>query len=218
MKRIIYLLIAFLVFTSIDAQILSPVKWTTKTEKISDTEFNLVINGTIDDEWHVYSQFTPEDGPLPMVLNFKDSKGNFELVGKAKESPYKKQFNDVFGVDEYYFEHKVTVTQKVKITNPKLAKIKLNLEYQVCKTSCINENKDFVFDIPNVSSVVVAPVDTVKTKESQVFTATSVDTAHVEATLQQSTPDVQKPEKEGKGFWKIFGFVRKFRHQHLERL
>ena len=205
MKRIIYLLIAFLAVTNLNAQVLSPVKWSTKTEKISDTEFNLVINGIIDNEWHVYSQFTPEDGPLPMVLTFKDQKANFELVGKAKESPYKKQFNDVFGVDEYYFEHKVTVTQKVKITNSKFSKIKLNLEYQVCKTACINENKDFVFDIPTVSSIVVAPVDTVKTEENQVLTtATPIDTSNVEANIQQSKPEVQQPEKEEKGFWKIF--------------
>jgi len=47
------------------------VKWTAKTEKISDTEFNLVMNATIEEGWHMYSQFTPVDGPLPIVLTFK---------------------------------------------------------------------------------------------------------------------------------------------------
>ncbi len=203
MKRIVYLLIAFLVVTNINAQILNPVKWSTKTEKISETEFNLVINGVIENEWHVYSQFTPEDGPLPMVLTFKDQKGNFELVGKAKESPYKKQFNDVFGVDEYYCEHNVKVTQRVKIVNPKTSKIKLNVEYQVCKTSCINEIKDFIFDIPSVSSVVIATVDTVQTNENQVF-STAVDTSNVEATMQQAAPEVHESIKDEKGLWTIF--------------
>lgn len=204
MKRIVYLLIAFLVVTNINAQILNPVKWTSKTEKISETEFNLVLNGTIENEWHVYSQFTPEDGPLPMVLTFAAQKGNFELVGKAKESPYKKQFNDVFGVDEYYFEHTVKVTQRVKITNPKTSKIKLELEYQVCKTSCINEDKDFVFDIPAVSSAVIATIDTVKTKESKVF-STAVDTTKVATTVQQAAPATHKSVKEEeKGLWTIF--------------
>ena len=204
MKKIVYFLVAFLAITTSNAQVLNPVKWTTKTEKISDSEFNLIVNGSIEKDWHVYSQFTPDDGPLPMVLNFKDQKGNFELVGKAKESPYKKQFNDVFGVDEYYFEHYVTVTQKVKIVNPKTSKIKLNLEYQVCKTACINENKDFIFEIPNVSSVVVAAVDTVQTKENQILTTTPVDKSHTEATIQQAEPEVQQPKNDEKGFWKIF--------------
>mgnify|MGYP000296639889 FL=1 len=194
MKKILYLLITFLMLTNAFAQIIQPVKWKSKVEKISETEFNLILNGTIDKDWHVYSQFTPEDGPLPMVLNFKDQNRNFELLGKAQESPYKKLFNDIFGVDEYYFEHNVTIKQKVKILNPKYSKIKLNLEYQVCKTSCINENKDLVFDIPAVSNIVVATADTVKIKEEQVF-STSVDTSKVAATIQQAAPKVLKSVK-----------------------
>lgn len=189
--------------TNAFAQIIQPVKWKSKVEKISETEFNLILNGTIEKDWHVYSQFTPEDGPLPMVLNFKEQNRNFELLGKAQESPYKKLFNDIFGVDEYYFEQNVTVKQKVKILNPKYTKIKLNLEYQVCKTSCINENKDFVFDIPAVSNIVVATTDTVKIKENQVF-STSVDTSKVAATIQQAAPKVLKSVKDERGLWTIF--------------
>lgn len=198
-----FLLLAFFAFINVNAQILSPVKWTTKIEKLSDTEFNLVLNGAIDEGWHVYSQYTPEDGPLPMVVTVAQPKGAFELVGKAKESPYKKQFNDVFEVDEYYFEHNVAISQRVKITNPKPTKIKLNLEYQVCKESCINENKDFIFDIPAITAsvVLITKVDsTQKINQDQVF-STPVDTSNVAATITEAAPE---PEKEDKGFWKIF--------------
>ena len=118
MKKALFFLLSFLAFANVNAQIVNPVKWTSKVEKISDTEFNLVMEGKIEDNWHVYSQFTPENGPLAAEFKFKDTKGNFELIGKVKESPYKKQYNDVFEVDEYYFEKKVTFTKKVKITNP----------------------------------------------------------------------------------------------------
>ncbi len=204
MKKIIYLLLAFLMVAHVSGQVKQPVKWKSKVEKISATNYNLILNGTIEESWHVYSQFTPDDGPLPMVLTFKDAKGNFELVGKAKESPYKKQFNEVFGVDEYYFEHQVTITQEVKLTNPKWAKIKLNLEYQVCKESCINENKDFVFDLPNVPSVVEASTvtDTVATPEVPMV-SNPIDTTQT-ATIQQAAPATEKPENNEKGFWKIF--------------
>ncbi len=147
MRNFLYTIITFLVLTNVNAQVLSPVKWTTKIEKVSETEFNLIASGKIDEGWHVFSQFTPDGGSLPMVLNFKDIKGNYELVGKAKESPYQKVYSDVFEVDEYLFEDKVTVTQKVKITNPKTNKIKLNLEYQVCKEACIDENDKIWFII-----------------------------------------------------------------------
>jgi thiol:disulfide interchange protein len=204
MRKFLYTLITFLVLTNVNAQVLSPVKWTNKIEKVSETEFNLIASGTIQEGWHVFSQFTPDGGSLPMVLNFKEIKGNYELIGKAKESPYQKVYSDVFEVDEYIFENKVTVTQKVKIINPKTTKIKLNLEYQVCKEACINDNKDFVFDIPAVSSVVAPAVaqDTIKEFDNQ-FT-TVVDTSNIQTTIKQVEPKNSEPIKDEKSLWTIF--------------
>lgn len=203
MKKIILALLFLTTFTSLNAQVVNPVKWTSKVEKISETEFNLIISGNIEDEWHVYSQFTPDGGPLPMVLEFKNSKGNFELIGKPKESKYKKQFNDVFEVDEYLFEKSVTVTQKVKIINPKTSKISLHLEYQACKEQCINDNKDFVFAIPEIDS---SEIEVIKTTDT-----TAVDAAEVTETSttvekeSQPIPASNLPVKESKkGLWTIF--------------
>lgn len=203
MRNFLYALITILVLTNVKAQVLNPVKWTIKTEKVSENEFNLIANGTIQEGWHVFSQFTPDGGSLPMVLNFKDQKGNYDLVGKAKESPYQKVYSDVFEVDEYIFENKVTITQKVKIINPKTTKIKLNLEYQVCKEACINEQKDFVFDIPAVSSAVaVITQDTVKTKDNMFSTA--VDTANTETIVRQAEPKNMETISDEKSLWTIF--------------
>lgn len=201
MKNFFYTLIAFLVLTNINAQVKNPVKFTTRTEKLSDNEFNLIINGDIEEGWHVYSQFTPDGGSLPIVITFKDQKGNYELVGKAKESPYKKAFNDVFEVEEYYFEKKVTVTQKVKVTNPKVKNIKLNFEYQVCKEACINDNKDFVFDIPVIetAAVVTPAVDTTKVIDVPAVDSTKSEVKTTTATISEVTP-----KKEEKSLWSIF--------------
>ncbi|MFM2213165.1 MAG: Thiol:disulfide interchange protein DsbD, partial [Bacteroidota bacterium] len=103
MNKLFVTLLLFLAFAKGAAQIVKPVKWTSKVEKLSETEFNLVMEGKIDPDWHMYSQFTPDNGPLSAVFTFGNAQGNYELVGKTKESPYKKHFNDVFGVDEYYF-------------------------------------------------------------------------------------------------------------------
>jgi thiol:disulfide interchange protein DsbD len=202
MKKIAYLLLAFLAFTTGYSQVKKPVTWTSKTEKISDTEFNLVMSATIEDGWHMYSQFTPEDGPLAIVLSFKNQKGNFELVGKAKESPYKKQFNSDFGVDEYYFEKKATLTQKVKITNPKVGKIVVNVDFQACKDACVNDNKDLSFDIPVIEKAIeIAPVTDTTTKAK----TTTVDTTKAAEQPKVNSKPVAKPvEEEKKGLWKIF--------------
>ena len=208
MKKLLFILLALISIQFVSAQIKEPVKWKSKVEKVSNNEFNLISTATIEKDWHVYSQYTPDDGPLPMVLNFKDSKGNYELIGKAKESPYKKQFNDVFGVDEYYFANNFTVTQKVKVTNSKLKQIKLSLEYQVCKEVCINDSKDLTFDIPeikieeNVLPIVEIPTTEIPAKIIEVEDTIQNTTTQVKQTVetQTQTPD----KKEGRSLWSIF--------------
>ncbi|WP_445452416.1 cytochrome c biogenesis protein CcdA [Flavobacterium sp. 25HG05S-40] len=200
MNRIVITLLLFLAFANVNAQIVKPVKWTSKVEKLSETEFNLVMEGKIDDEWHVYSQFTPENGPLPAEFTFENAKGNYELVGKTKESPYKKQYNEVFEVDEYYFEHKVTFTQKVKIVNSKLTSIKVKVDYQVCKQACINDNMPFTFAIPAIKETAATPtMDTVK--------ATDTLLANNQDVKEAKKPEVvvEESEKEDdKGLLTIF--------------
>jgi len=204
MKKVLFLLLTILSLSTLKAQILEPVKWKTKTEKISDTEFYLVMEGTIEKDWHVYSQFTPENGPLAAEVSIDNAKGNFEIIGKAKESPYKKQFNDVFEVDEYYFEKSVTFKQKVKITNPNITSIKVNLDYQVCKDACINENKKFTFAIPKIpaSDNLDQPITNSDTVASTERTPENNDTI-VTKNIESATVSSPKKEDE-KGLWAIF--------------
>ena len=74
MKKVLFFPLIFLALANGNAQIVKPVKWTSKVEKLSDSEFNLVMQGKIDEGWHVYSQFTPANGPLPAEFEFKESK------------------------------------------------------------------------------------------------------------------------------------------------
>lgn len=152
MRKLTYFCLLFFTFFSALAQIKSPVKWTSKIEKKSDTEFVLVFDGVIDEGWHVYSQFTAEGGVLPMEVLFNNQKGNYEPQGKAKESKTETKFNDVFGVEETFFSHNAQLRQTVKITNPGNTVIQAELSYQVCEEQCIQENKLFVFDTKALSS------------------------------------------------------------------
>ena len=206
MKKIITLFLVLFTLTNASSQILKPAKWTTKVVKLSDNEFNLVISGTIEDGWHVYTQFTPDGGSLPMVLSFKDSKNNYELVGKATESKFKKEFSEVFEVDEYFFEKSATITQKVKILNPKLTAIKLRFEYQVCKEACINDFENFVFTIPAIASAVV-PVEVQDTSLNLVET-TPIDTIKTENKAELKTDNspskIIEDNSDKKGLLTIF--------------
>ncbi|MEL1244376.1 cytochrome c biogenesis protein CcdA [Flavobacterium sp. DGU11] len=153
MKKFTYTFFLLFAFLASHAQnIQHPVKWTSKIEKKSDTEYVLILDGTIEENWHVYSQFTPDGGALPLEITFNNDKGNFEAVGKAEESTYEKAFNKVFGVDEYFFSHTVQLKQTIKITNPANTVAQLQLYYQVCKEVCIQEENNFEFNIKDLTS------------------------------------------------------------------
>jgi thiol:disulfide interchange protein DsbD len=145
MKKIILLLLLCVGF-SVNAQqgLIEPVKWDSKVEKISDTEYDIILTGAIDKEWHVFSQFTSEDGSLPSVLTFENTKDNYELVGIVKESESVKVYSDIFEVEETYFLDKVQFIQRIKLLSEDIKQVTVNLDYQVCKEVCINKEENFV--------------------------------------------------------------------------
>jgi len=203
MKKLILLLFALFSLIDGSAQIKKPVIWTAKTEKISDTECNLIMTATIENGWHMYSQFTPDGGPLPLVLTFKDVKGNYELLGKAKESSYKKEFNKDFGVDEYYFESKATLTQKIKITNPKNNKIVVNIDFQACQNQCVEDKVDLVFDIPVIKKTETIAAVSIKDSTKPLTDIVETPKAEVKQ-LPKESPVTEPKKEEKKGLWKIF--------------
>lgn len=203
MKKIFFLTISLLVYSTGISQILNPVKWKSKIEKISETEFNLVLEGIIENGWHVYSQFTPDGGPLPLELKFAESVGNFELIGKTKESKTRKEYNPVFEVDEIFFEKKVVLTQKVKILNTNVQEIKLKIDFQACKEVCINLNKNFEFKIPKITENAILPLKKVTIIADSGSLDTESEIQKTEVKTQKSVPI--KPIKEDeKGLLEIF--------------
>ena len=207
MKKLLFILIAFLAYANVNSQILDPAKWTTKIDKKSDTNYILTFNAVIENDWHLYSQFTPDGGPLPLEITFKNQKGYFKLVGKAKESKTRTAYNDIFEVNETFFEKKAQIQQEISITNPKLTEIKVDFNFQVCKDVCINVEKNFTITVPAVSKLeipVVAstiPTDSVKTDNAIESIATITKKQNV-APLKV-LPINTKPQ-EARGLWSIF--------------
>jgi len=204
MKKLFFTLLTIFVFVTSQAQLLDPVKWKTSIEQKSDTEFLLKFDATIQEHWHFFSQFTPDGGSLPTVFIYDGAKGNYQLIGKTTESKYKKVYSEIFEVDEYMFEGKAQFTQLVKVTNPNLKSIKVEVEYQACLEQCIQQYKSFDFKIPALkipaSETVVAPVvdsATVVAAAATVNDSTQVKEAKVQ-------PVKEKKKEEQKGLWTIF--------------
>lgn len=208
-KITVFLLFFFFALAS-NAQILEPVKWTSKIVKKGDKVI-LIFDGTIEKDWHMYSQFTPDGGPLALEISFKNQKGNYELVGKAKEGKTRTAFNDVFGVDETFFEGKAHIEQEIKIINPNLKTVDVDFDFQVCKEVCINSSKKFSIAVPSTFKMNEVPVVSEAKLDETKVVGLAVDTVKkeeavqpkIEKTAETAAAEIPAPAP-SRSLWSIF--------------
>lgn len=149
MKNILSILLLLLVFTTtVYSQIIDPVKWKTKIEKNSDTEYTLVATATIEFGWHLYSQDVPDGGPIPTTFTFYTN-DDFELVGNTNEDKGHTVDDAVFNMKIKYFDNKAEFKQRIRILNKELSVVKGEVEYMACDdVQCTAPTvKDFNFNI-----------------------------------------------------------------------
>lgn len=125
---ILFMVIAF---TS-RAQILTPVTWSYAVKKTSPTEGVIFLKATIDEGWHVYSQYVGEGGPVKTTFTFESSP-SYSLVGKTVEPKPIVRMEKVFNnMNVPFFEKSVIFQQKVKLKNKGKVIVKGSLEYMTC--------------------------------------------------------------------------------------
>lgn len=125
----IFLLAANLLF----AQIQNPVSWTTSSKKINDKTYEVHLTANLNSGWHIYSQHTPEGGPVPTSLTF--TKNPLVTVeGKAKEvGKLEQHVEPLFGnIDVKQFSNKVDFVQLVKLKAPVRTSVNVAVEFMVC--------------------------------------------------------------------------------------
>jgi thiol:disulfide interchange protein DsbD len=205
MKKIISLLALLVTFLG-TAQIVEPVKWSSSVVKVSDTELDLIISASIENNWHLYSQFTPEGGALPLVFTFKNQKGNYQLLGKTKEGKYKKSFNEIFEIEEYYFQNTAKFIQRIKIINSKLKTVYVSLEGQACiDGKCVQTEGNLVFNLPEIKATEAISdlaVDSVSKPTDSVALTDKDSTKQTIIPVKNSNNPT--PNKEEKSLWTIF--------------
>ena len=161
MKNFLIVLIAFLSFSNSFSQI-EPVKWTIETEKLSDTEYNLIYKAKIDDHWHLYSQHLPEEGAIPTEFIYDSIQKikYFKLIGEAKESESITEYDKVFEMDLTYFDHEATFTQKIEVLDPELKQIESEISFQACDDEkCIFESEIVTFNLDETVAASSATID-----------------------------------------------------------
>lgn len=175
-----------------------PVKFTTRVEQLNDSEYKLTIEANIFEGWHVYSQYTAEGGSLPSEFTFLKAGEDYELIGRTEESETVTEYSDIFEVDETFFVERAVFTQQVKLLNPEVRQIDVNLFYQVCKEVCIPVDHDFNFVLDGKDAV-LTPME-IDGKSEAAASALRLDLKNT-ALLRQSATNTGA----NLDLWMIFG-------------
>lgn len=225
MIKKLFLLLVFITST-LFAQDL-PVKWKFTTKKISDCEYDLLFNASIDDTWHMYSLKVVDDGPLPTVITFKKTDG-IELVGKVTQGKPVVEFDKMFDATVEFYKHTATFKQRIKIKTDKKIVISGDYEWQACTDSkCIASppGETFEFTVQGtpacaggesaaVTTPSVAPTETTTAGTTDTITSnTQAGTSSEKVSEQPAvSPSVTEPVQESRSWWGIFlaGFVGGF--------
>jgi len=137
------------------AQILTPVKWSFKANRINDTEAELQFIATIQAGWHLYSQtvIDPDNGPNPTIFTFNKPVG-YKLTGKVIQPKPIIEYDDMFEMNVEYYVQKAIFTQKVKITSDKPVKITGIVDFETCDNKqCLVDSPTFSFTLEGAKTV-----------------------------------------------------------------
>ncbi|BAV08822.1 protein-disulfide reductase DsbD domain-containing protein [Filimonas lacunae] len=143
MKKTIALFSLLLVLTAgVKAQISDPVKWTFTAKKKAANTYEVVISAVFAKPWHVYSQTTPDGGPIPTKITFKKNP-LVTVDGKVKEvGTMKVSHDENFGVDVKYYSEKVDFVQVVKVKGNVKTSVAGIVDYMTCDDSqCLPPTK-----------------------------------------------------------------------------
>lgn len=132
MKKLISTLVFICVCLIAGAQVQNPVKWNFASKKVNETTYSVMITATIDPGWHVYSQTTPEGGPVPTAITFSKNplitlNGSPKEIGKLEQ-----KHEPLFGVDVKQYSKVVVFQQSVKLKGKAKTALSGTVEFMAC--------------------------------------------------------------------------------------
>lgn len=180
-----------------------PAIWSHEVRELGDGAYELVIRAEIAHGWHIYSQFTADGGSLPSEFTYVDAGTDYELVGITEESETQKVFSEIFGVEETFFKHKAEFVQQIRLLDPEVRQVEVELFYQICKEVCIAKEEVFQFSLDG--GAIATTTETVDDRSAQLAAALKLDLKNKERLLAGSgAVSARNP-----GLWGIFvlGFL-----------
>lgn len=108
------------------------ISWSQTTQKVSDTEIDIIFSASIEGDWHLYGTDIPSGGPTPTHIIVDKLVGG-ELIGgiKGDRVPISKQ-DPFFDMKISYWEKKVTLKQRIKVSDAEKFRFIGALRYMIC--------------------------------------------------------------------------------------
>lgn len=213
MKRLICLILFLLSLNSF-AQILNPVKWDIRAEKVSATEYDLIFSANIDQEWAIYSQFVGDDGPLPTVFSFIES-SDYLIVGNTQEKELNRvsKYDEVFEMVVTKFFDKAIFSQRIDVVKSSSNfKIQGNIEFMTCDdTRCTYEpENNFVIDYDPNNGLNVSESSKIKQGVADLNSNISLYGKNssfniIKSDCSLTNDNLSEDIKKASSFWNIFG-------------
>lgn len=154
MKKAIKLLVFLFLMSPLASSIaqINPAHWKFNVKELSADEVELQFQLKLDAGWHIYSQKSDPNGPIPAEFTFEDN-ANYKRVGGVVEPKPHEEMDDIFKCVVRSFSDKVTFRQKIKRNTDKTFEVKGSMYYQLCNDgSCIApDDTPFTFKVPAAS-------------------------------------------------------------------
>jgi thiol:disulfide interchange protein DsbD len=180
----------------------TPVKWTFQTVKINDSVAELQFKANIEQNWHLYSQYT-KGIELPIVFNF-DKSAQYKRLGKVTEPKPIEETDEMFGTSKF-FNQQVTFKQRVQVLDNKPFTIKGKLEGQACKDGrCTQVEQKFAFDIKGFDKVAMNEDGDKEKDDDQNINPDTASKAQFNPTKDESAQNTDANEQKEESLWKYF--------------
>lgn len=131
---------------SAHSQILKPVTWSYAAKKTSPSTATVFIRATVEEGWHLYSQFIKEGGPVKTTFSFPSSNA-YSLIGVTAEPKAVAKYEPSFKMEVSYFERSVIFQQKIRLKG-KTASVQGSVEFMVCNDKQCLPPEQVNFSIP----------------------------------------------------------------------
>ena len=149
MKNKIIVFIIFIVSHLTFSQ--NPVTFETTVKKISDSNFQLITNASIEEGWRLYSQNLIDGGAIPTEFVYEES-NSYILLGPTIESESITKFDPIFSLDQTYFESFSTFSQDIQIER-NISYLNAKIYFQACDDIvCIFREADLIFNFDGSKS------------------------------------------------------------------